>query len=120
VVVRNAEAGDVRRVMRVVRDDADDVGLELAAPPAPEEVEQAVVVASGLATCSSKSRSSSSRRARSPSRWNSIRMKKVPPSGSVECWSELRMFASWSERKPETAATMPCLSGHDTSSRAMC
>jgi hypothetical protein len=34
-------------------------------------------------------------------------MKKVPPSGSVEYWSALRMFASRSARKPETAATIP-------------
>ena len=49
-----------------------------------------------------------------------MRMKNVPPSGSVECWSELRMFASFSERNPETAATIPCRSGHETSRRAMC
>jgi hypothetical protein len=47
VVVRDAEAGDVALVVGVVRDHGDDVGLELvAAPaPAPEQVEQAVVLA---------------------------------------------------------------------------
>ena len=47
MVVRNAEAGAVALVVRVVRDDADDVGLELVAAPAPEQVEQAMVVARG-------------------------------------------------------------------------
>ena len=36
-----------------------------------------------------------------------MRMKNSPPSGSVECWSELMMFAPEAARKPATAATMP-------------
>src|SRR3954452_21696076 len=40
-------------------------------------------------------------------RLNSIRMKNSPPSGSVECWSELMMFAPEAARNPATAATMP-------------
>src|SRR4051794_27540835 len=56
--------------------------------------------------------------ARAPcSRLNSMRMKNSPPSGSVECWSELMMLAPDAERKPATAATMPCRSGHLMSSR---
>ena len=47
VVERHAEAGDVVRVVGVVGDDGDDVGVELAAAPAPEQVEEAVVVARG-------------------------------------------------------------------------
>ena len=46
-------------------------------------------------------------------------MKKLPPSGSVEYWSALRMLAPVSERKPETAATIPCRSGHQIRSRAI-
>src|SRR5215218_2036253 len=56
---------------------------------------------------SANARSSSCLPWRSPSTRNSMRMKNVPPSGSVECWSELRMFASLSNRNPETAATIP-------------
>jgi hypothetical protein len=33
-------------------------------------------------------------------------MKNVPPSGPVECWSELRMLASLSARNPATVATI--------------
>ena len=47
MVVGNAEAGDVAVVVGMVRDHGDDVGVELAAPPAPEQVEQAVVVFRG-------------------------------------------------------------------------
>src|SRR3954447_21103534 len=55
---------------------------------------------------------------RSPcSRLNSIRMKNSPPSGSVECWSELMMFAPEAARKPATAATMPWRSGQVISRR---
>ena len=78
---------DVGRVVGVVRDDGDDVGVELAAAPAPEQVEQAVVVArreerrplarglrrrsatpssNGSATRSANARSSSSRRSQQP------------------------------------------------------
>src|SRR3954447_25592303 len=42
---------------------------------------------------------------------NSIRMKNSPPSGSVECWSEVMMLAPDAARKPATAATMPWRSG---------
>ena len=49
-----------------------------------------------------------------------MRMKKVPPAGSVECWSASRMFAPCSNRKRETAATMPGRSGQEISSRATC
>src|SRR4051794_18362653 len=59
------------------------------------------------------------RDAKSPSsRWNSIRMKNSPPSGSVECWSELMMLAPEAARKPATAATMPWRSGQVMSSLA--
>ena len=44
---RHAEAGDVGRVLGMVGDDRDDVGVELAPPPAPEQVEQAVIFARG-------------------------------------------------------------------------
>src|SRR3954451_11167885 len=55
---------------------------------------------------------------RSPcSRLNSMRMKNSPPSGSVECWSELMMFAPEAARNPATAATIPCRSGQLISSR---
>ena len=36
-----------------------------------------------------------------------MRMKNSPPSGSVECWSELMMLAPEAARKPATAATIP-------------
>src|SRR5712691_11332504 len=45
--------------------------------------------------------------------WNSVRMKKVPPPCSVECWSEWMMFAPRSNRKCDTAATTPGLSGQE-------
>src|SRR3954449_11310313 len=48
---------------------------------------------------------------------NSIRMKNSPPSGSVECWSDVMMFAPESTRKPETAATIPWRSGQVMSRR---
>src|SRR5579859_7428863 len=50
--------------------------------------------------------------ARSCSR-NSVRMKKMPPPCSVECWLEWMMFAPRSNRKCETAATIPGRSGHE-------
>src|SRR5829696_704950 len=57
---------------------------------------------------SSRKASSSSCPARSISGVeNSIRMKKRPFSGSVECWSELVMLAPWRKRKLDTAATIP-------------
>ncbi len=56
--------------------------------------------------------------ARSPcSSVNSIRMKNSPPSGSVECWSEVMMFAPERARKPATAATMPWRSAQVMSRR---
>ena len=45
VVVGHVEAGDVASMVGMVRDDGDDIGLELAATPAPEEIEQTMVVA---------------------------------------------------------------------------
>src|SRR3954454_19130299 len=58
------------------------------------------------------------RACRSPcARLNSMRMKNSPPSGSVECWSELMMFAPEAARNPATAATIPCRSGQLISSR---
>src|SRR5262245_11595307 len=48
---------------------------------------------------------------------NSMRMKNSPPSGSVECWSELMMLAPDEARNPATAATMPWRSGQVMSSR---
>ena len=42
----------------------------------------------------------------------------MPPSGSVEYWSEATMFAPASARKLATAATIPCRSGQETRSRA--
>src|SRR3954468_18345644 len=58
------------------------------------------------------------RACRSPcARLNSMRMKNSPPSGSVECWSELMMFAPEAARKPATAATIPWRSGQLISSR---
>src|SRR3954465_6358027 len=44
-------------------------------------------------------------------------MKNSPPPGSVECWSEVMMFAPESARKPATAATIPWRSGHVISRR---
>jgi len=45
-------------------------------------------------------------------------MKNVPSSGSVECCAESVMFAPHSNRKLETAATIPGRSGQTTTSRA--
>src|SRR3954470_3795208 len=53
--------------------------------------------------------------------WSTVkamRRKNVPPSGSVECWSEETMLASRSNRKREIAAITPGRSGQETSSRA--
>src|SRR3954447_16266709 len=56
--------------------------------------------------------------ARSPcSSVNSMRMKNSPPSGSVECWSEVMMLAPEAARKPATAATMPWRAGQGMSRR---
>ena len=46
-------------------------------------------------------------------------MKKLPFSGCVEYWSELTMFAPCSNRKRETAATIPGPSGQEINSRAV-
>ena len=54
----------------------------------------------------------------SSSRWNSIRRKNRPPSGSVEYWSDEMMFAPLSARSRESAAMIPGRSGHATISRA--
>src|SRR5689334_18511439 len=51
------------------------------------------------------------------SRANSIRRKNAPPWGSVEYWSERTMLAPDSNRKRDTALTIPGLSGHEISSR---
>src|SRR4051812_43973839 len=48
-------------------------------------------------------------------RWNTTRMKKRPPSGSVEYWSDWTMFAPLRASSDETAATIPGPSGHVTS-----
>src|SRR5260370_3848842 len=50
---------------------------------------------------------------------NSVRMKNVPPPCSVECWSEWIMLAPRSNRKCETAATTPGLSGQEIRRRPM-
>ena len=42
----------------------------------------------------------------------------LPPNGSVEYWSEATMLAPRSNRKDETAATIPARSGHETTRRA--
>jgi len=47
VVVGHVERLHVAPQIRVVGDDADDRGLELTAPPAPEQVEEAMVVPRG-------------------------------------------------------------------------
>src|SRR4051812_32367198 len=46
-------------------------------------------------------------------------MKNAPPSGSVEYWSDWKMFAPWRSRKLGTAATMPGRSAQDSSRRAL-
>src|SRR5947209_15712122 len=73
------------------------------------------VIPSGSATLSPKRSPSLSRR--SGARANSTRRKNVPPSGSVEYWSERTMLAPVSNRKRETLATMPGRSGQDISRR---
>lgn len=67
----------------------------------------------GAATSSAKAASSPS-----PPPTKAMRMKKVPPAGSVECWSEATMFAPRACRKPAVAATMPGRSGQEMSRRA--
>ena len=47
-----------------------------------------------------------------------MRMKNVPPSGSVECCAESVMFAPRSNSQPETAATIPGRSGQTITSLA--
>ncbi len=46
-------------------------------------------------------------------------MKNVPCSGWVEYWSELTMFAPCSNRKRDTAATIPGPSGQEINRRAV-
>lgn len=48
-----------------------------------------------------------------------MRRKNVPPSGSLEYWPELTMFAPASARKLDTAATIPGRSGQETTSRVI-
>ena len=114
----------------MVGDHRHDVRVELAAAPAPEQVEQAVVVAGdedrdapalappadlpvhleALRDLGREARLealASSLRASSSSRKNSVRRKKRPPVGSEEYWWEETMLAPCSNRKPETAATIP-------------
>ena len=112
------------------------VGVELAAAVAPQQVDEAVVLArdehrhplgpAGVgeprSACRAARRPPAANArpsaARSPcSSVNSIRMKNSPPSGSVECWSELMMFAPEAARKPATAATIPWRSGQVMSRR---
>ena len=96
-----------------------DVARQLAAPPAPQQLEQAVVVARDEdrhalaprgerdppvhpeAARRPRPRTPRSQRpavARPRRASNSIRMKNAPPSGSVECWSDCTMFAPWCDR----------------------
>jgi hypothetical protein len=50
---------------------------------------------------------------------NSIRRKNVPPTGSLEYWSERTMFAPAAARKVETALMMPGRSGQVMTSREL-
>ena len=69
-------------------------------------------ISSSAAIAASRASSAARLPARS-SRWNSIRRKKLPPSGSVECWSELTMFApSLGEAAPR--APRRCRAGRGT------
>src|SRR5919109_2981057 len=74
-------------------------------------------IPNGSAPSAANARSKSSAWSSTPSSRNSVRMKKAPPSGSVECWSDCTMFAPRSRRNPDSAATMPRRSTQDTSSR---
>src|SRR5579884_2443047 len=67
---------------------------------------------------SRRNASSSSASVGSSGSVNSIRMKKVPSSGSVECCAESVMFAPRSKRNVETAATIPGRSGQTTRRRS--
>ena len=137
---RHAERAHVVGEVGVVGDHEADVEVELVAARAPEQVEQAVVVAAdhdrpalghagvgerplhperpadlgGEAALELVAHRRQARRGERPSR-----RKNEPPSGSVEYWSDSMMFAPCSKRKRETAATIPGRSGHDTSSRPM-
>src|SRR3954452_22767018 len=73
---------------------------------------------SGPATSAMNSSANASRVALTWSTVNAMRKKNVPPSGSVECWSEETMLASRSCKKREIAAMMPGRSAHETSRRA--
>ena len=114
----------------MVGEHRDHLRVELSPAPAPEQVDQAVVVARdedrhtpalapeaqlpvhlealrdlpGEALPQPLARAADSR---TPPRKNSVRRKKRPPSGSEEYWWEETMFAPCSNRKPETAATIP-------------
>ena len=116
----------------MVRDDGDDLHAELAAAPAPDQLEQAVLLArreehDALALArrrqppahlepprhAASSRASSSPRRAASSRWTSMRRKNAPPSGSVEYWSEVTMFTPDSASAVESAAMIPWRSAHD-------
>ncbi len=74
-------------------------------------------IANSPATTASFASTASLRRG-SSSRWNSMRRKNRPPSGSVEYWSDEMMFAPLSARSRDSAAMIPDRSGHETISRA--
>ena len=69
------------------------------------------------ATSDSKPAPISSSAPERPVMWKTIRRKNVPPSGSVEYWSDWWMLAPCACRKPDTAATIPGRSSHLTSRR---
>ena len=125
-------------VVRVVGGDERDLGVELAAAVAPQQVDagsgprsrRGRPSASGGRRRSSRQSMSSrsrdllrerarrARRGRRCSSVNSIRMKNSPPSGSVECWSERDdVRAGVGEEARRRAATMPCRSGQVMSRR---
>src|SRR4051794_36495380 len=74
---------------------------------------QSIAKGSATSVANARTRSSSS-----ACTVKAMRMKKAPPSGSVEYWSEVTMLASRAARKPETAATIPWRSAQEISSRA--
>ena len=76
-------------------------------------------ISNGSATLARKSRSSASRSAADMGRKYSMRMKNSPPSGLVVYWSERTMFAPASNRKPDTALTIPARSAHEMRSRVI-
>ena len=136
VVEGEAERGDLLGVVGVVGDDGDDVGAELAAAPAPEQVGEAVVLARDhdrqpLALGPTRRSGDPSRAARRPpleavaqllalaagDASKAIRMKSRP--SPLECWSASTMLSPASARKPLTAAIRPGRSGQASSSRVV-